>query len=400
MSAIIFDFDGTIADSFDYIVGFLAAEAKLPPLTADQRQELRGMSMTAIGRHLGHSWLGLVRMFFRGRRLMAGNIQHVHPFEGMPDVIRKLHAEGHELFIVSSNTVHNVHTFLHHHNLHTYFLEIYGGVGLFSKAPALRRVLRNNNLDIKDALYIGDELRDVERSQAYQPGQSTPYKISRSKIELFMQCPRCFWLDARLKIKRPSGPPFRINSAIDELFKKEFDSYRVAGKPHPIMTDNQIKAVPYVHANLDAWRHNFTGVQFTELQTNLLVTGAVDDKATAKASEVNIDSDWQMSYKRQLEVYQWLLRQNGFKVSETGYFVYTNARLDPDSFGDHLEFRTKLIPYTGDDSWVGPTLLKMKACLESNDMPPVGNAAMGGPCDFCSYAKARTELTLNHIKRN
>ncbi|MCA9330587.1 hypothetical protein KC957_00940, partial [Candidatus Saccharibacteria bacterium] len=47
-----------------------------------------------------------------------------------------------------------------------------------------------------------------ERNKPYQPGQAEPFKVSRSKIELFMQCPRCFWLDARLKIKRPSGPPF------------------------------------------------------------------------------------------------------------------------------------------------------------------------------------------------
>src|SRR5271154_5129979 len=96
------------------------------------------------------------------------------------------------------------------------------------------------------------------RYAPYQPGQAAAYKVSRSKIELFTQCPRCFWLDARLKIKRPSSPPFRINSAIDELFKKEFDVHRAAGTPHPLMADNQIKAVPYQHADLDKWRANFT----------------------------------------------------------------------------------------------------------------------------------------------
>src|SRR5665213_2444152 len=116
-----------------------------------------------------------------------------------------------------------------------------------------------------------------ERSPAYQSGQATPFKLSRSKIELFMQCPRCFWLGERLKIKRPSSPPFNINKAIDELFKKAFDVHRVAGTPHPLMADNQIKAVPYQHADLDKWRHNFTGVQTLHEATNLLITGAVDD---------------------------------------------------------------------------------------------------------------------------
>jgi CRISPR/Cas system-associated exonuclease Cas4 (RecB family) len=251
------------------------------------------------------------------------------------------------------------------------------------------------------------------RSQPYQPGQSEPFKVSRSKIELFMQCPRCFYLDTRLKIKRPSGPPFNINKTIDELYKKEFDRHRAAGTPHPIMADNQIKAVPYQHDDLNTWRHNFTGVTTVHKPTNLHVFGAIDDvwvnddgelivvdyKATSKASGVSIDSDWQISYKRQMEVYQWLLRQNGFPVSDTGYFVYTNARIDVEGFGDQLEFTTKLIPYIGNDAWVEPTLQKMKDCMENDEMPPVGTAAMGGPCDFCEYAKARTGLTVNHLKK-
>jgi CRISPR/Cas system-associated exonuclease Cas4 (RecB family) len=181
-----------------------------------------------------------------------------------------------------------------------------------------------------------------ERTLPYQPGQTAQFKVSRSKIELYIQCPRCFWLDTRLKIKRPNGPPFQINKAIDELFKKEFDVYRAQGQPHPLMIDNQIKAVPYQHDDLNIWRMNFTGVSTLHKPTNLHVFGAVDDiwineaeelivvdyKATAKATEVSLDADWQSSYKRQMEVYQWLLRQNGFSVNDTGYFVYANGRLD------------------------------------------------------------------------
>jgi CRISPR/Cas system-associated exonuclease Cas4 (RecB family) len=250
------------------------------------------------------------------------------------------------------------------------------------------------------------------RSPAYEPNQKEVYKISRSKIELFMQCPRCFWLDARLKIKRPSSPPFNINKAIDELLKKEFDYYREKGQPHPIMTDNMLSAIPYSHADLDKWRANFTGVGYLDEETNLYIFGAVDDiwvegdelivvdyKATAKSSEVNIDSDWQISYKRQMEVYQWLLRQNGFKVSPIGYFLYTNAKLDLDKFGDNLEFRTKLISYKGDDSWIRPIIKKIKNVLDSNDLPRVGEAIMGGACEYCLYAKARSEFTLNEVAK-
>jgi CRISPR/Cas system-associated exonuclease Cas4 (RecB family) len=252
-----------------------------------------------------------------------------------------------------------------------------------------------------------------ERSKPYQPRQAAAFKVSRSKIELFMQCPRCFWLDTRLKITRPSSPPFNINKTIDELFKKEFDGYRKQGKPHPLMVEFGVKAIPYQHDQLDVWRENFTGVVALHQATNLHIFGAVDDlwvndagqvivvdyKATSKDKEVSIDSDWQISYKRQMEVYQWLLRQNDLDVSNTGYFVYTNGRMDLDGFNDRVEFRTKVIPYTGSDAWVEPTLIKMKATMDSDDMPPIGDDIMGGPCQYCSYARSRTELTLKALQK-
>ena len=124
----------------------------------------------------------------------------------------------------------------------------------------------------------------------------------------------------------------------------------------------------------------------------------VDYKATAKDRDVNIDADWQISYKRQVEVYQWLLRQNGLPVSDTAYFVYTNGRLDLDGFNDRIEFRTKIIPYAGSDTWIEPTILKMKACMDG-DMPPVGVSIMGGECEFCAYARERTKLTLAELQK-
>lgn len=215
----------------------------------------------------------------------------------------------------------------------------------------------------------------------------------------------------RKKITRPSGPPFNINKAIDELFKKEFDKYRAESKPHPLMKKFKIDAVPYAHKDLDKWRDSFTGVIHVYKPTNLHVFGGVDDvwvdkdgklividyKATAKDKEVNINAEWQISYKRQLEVYQWLLRQNGFEVSDTGYFVYTNVVVNAEAFKDKLSFTTKVIPYKGSDDWIEPTLKKMKKCMDG-DMPAVGKSAMGGVCDYCSYTKSRTELTLEALK--
>lgn len=246
-----------------------------------------------------------------------------------------------------------------------------------------------------------------ERSAPYRPGQTTPFKVSRSKIELFKQCPRCFWLDVRLKITQPQGPPFNINKAIDELFKKEFDVYRAKGEPHPLMVEHGVQAVPFTHKDLDTWRETFVGVQHIHEPTNLLVFGGIDDvwvtpdgellvvdyKATAKDKEVSINAAWQISYKRQVEVYQWLLRRNGLPVNNTAYFVYANGRMDLDGFNNRVEFKTKVIPYVGDDSWVEQTLHDMKRCMDG-DMPEIGVSIMGGECEFCAYVRERTKLTL------
>ncbi len=248
-----------------------------------------------------------------------------------------------------------------------------------------------------------------ERSPAYKPGQKTQHKISRSKIELFTQCPRCFWLDARLKISRPSIPPFLINSAVDALLKAEFDIYRKKDEQHPWQIEFKVDAKPFAHEDLDRWRHTFTGVQYLHEPTNFLVFGGVDDvwvtpehelvvvdyKATAKDKEITDleESKWHDAYRRQMEVYQWLLRKNGFKVSDTGYFVYANGIAKGKGFFNKVEFRTNIFPYKGNDEWVEPALMKIKQCLDDDKMP---DPAVD--CEFCEYAKKRAQLTLDALR--
>lgn len=236
----------------------------------------------------------------------------------------------------------------------------------------------------------------MPKAKLYSPESNTPYALSRTKVELFMNCPRCFYLDRRLGIPRPAGFPFNLNSAVDTLLKTEFDVYRTSGEPHPLMVKAGLKAVPHAHEHLDSWRNNFRGVRTIHAASNLEVYGAIDDlwrdlesdelmvvdyKSTSKNSEVNIDAAWQISYKRQMEFYQWLLRQQGQAVSRRGWFVYCNGRRDLPSFENRLEFSIKLIPYDGDDGWVEGTLLKIRQTLSADEPPP-----MNGRCEYCDFA--------------
>lgn len=231
----------------------------------------------------------------------------------------------------------------------------------------------------------------------YDPGEIKPFKVSRSKIDLFIECPRCFYLDRRLGVGRPPGFPFNLNSAVDTLLKKEFDVFRALGTPHPLMQKNDVDAVPFAHPDLDEWRENFKGVQYTHTPTRFTVTGAVDDiwinsagelivvdyKSTAKNGVITLDEKWKDGYKRQMEVYQWLLRRNMFEVSDMGYFVYANGITKNDTFDNKLEFEVTLLPYTGNDAWVEDVLYDMYACLHNEEIPPPGP-----DCDHCAYREA------------
>jgi hypothetical protein len=153
---------------------------------------------------------------------------------------------------------------------------------------------------------------------------------------------------------------------------------------------------------LDEWRHALKGgITFSIDGSNVVITGGIDDmwvsshgefivvdyKATSKAGEVTIDADWQIGYKRQMEIYQWLFAKNGYKVSPTGYFVYCNGLTDRQAFDARLEFEVKIIPYKGDISWVAETVEDAIDCLKSDLIPESGE-----DCDYCKYHEVVSEV--------
>lgn len=236
----------------------------------------------------------------------------------------------------------------------------------------------------------------------YDAKSEQSFCLSRSKIDLFLECPRCFYMDRKLGVARPPGFPFALNSAVDKLLKLEFDAHRLNGTKHPLIEKYGVDAKPIPHEQLDDWRQNFVGVRYLHKPTNLTIFGAIDDlwqnsngeyivvdyKSTSKAEAITVlDKDWQDGYKRQMEVYQWLLRQNGYKVSNTGYFVYCNGNTDKKAFDAKLEFNITLIPYEGNDSWIEKTITDIHLCLGSDVIPQANE-----DCDYCSYHNAVKEI--------
>lgn len=237
----------------------------------------------------------------------------------------------------------------------------------------------------------------------FDPKSKNSFRLSRSKIDLFLNCQRCFYLDRRLGVGQPPGYPFSLNSAVDTLLKKEFDIHRAGNSRHPLMNAYGIEAIPFKHRMLDTWRDPFRGIEYFHATSNFNVTGAIDDiwatpdevliivdyKATSKNGEITLDADWQQGYKRQMEIYQWLFRQNQYKVSNIGYFVYCNGTTDRESFDGKLEFDVKIIPYEGDDSWIEETLMQIKNCLTNNTIPQSNL-----DCDFCLYRHATQKIEI------
>lgn len=237
------------------------------------------------------------------------------------------------------------------------------------------------------------------RKNIFDPHSSEPYPLSRSKLELFLECPRCFYLDRRHGIGRPDGYTMSLNLAVDALMKKEFDYYRTNNEAHPIMKLYGVDAIPFRHPELSTWRDTPQGIRSLHSATNFDVYGLVDDvwvhpdgslaivdyKATSTAATITLDD--RHGYKRQLEMYQWLFRRNGFNVSNTAYFVFVNGSRDKQMFDRVLEFTMQILPHEGSDTWIEDALVAAKECL-MGDIPPPSVT----DCEWCGYRRHAREI--------
>ena len=267
----------------------------------------------------------------------------------------------------------------------------------------------------------------------FKVGDPSPYELSRTRIENFVRCRGCFWLQQLKGVKPPEIPSFTLNTTTDILLKRDAD--RVRGKSSlPIWEKAGLgHLVPFSHEDLENWTNslqfglNDRYFNVVHRPTNLKVGGGLDDvfvdshtgvlhivdyKSTAQGTRsperyqkkpVSIDDPWKAGYKRQMDLYVWVMRQKGFEVSDTGFFLYVDAQhkgvkgmLSSEAPAKaFLEFDASIIPYSADTSWVEPTLFEIRELLENQSAfpghTPENPEIPYSGCDVGRYAKEMME---------
>lgn len=161
---IIFDFDGTIVDSFDYVLGFLSDEAKKEKPKGKAAAAFRGKSMKAIALELGVPLWRLPFLYFKGRRVMRAHMDNLHAFDGMEEVVKELSDKGHKLYIVSSNSGRNIRRFLIKSSLNQHVQAVRGSAGLFGKDNIILQLKRRFRMK-EEIWYVGDETTDIRAAK-------------------------------------------------------------------------------------------------------------------------------------------------------------------------------------------------------------------------------------------
>ncbi|NET33855.1 MAG: HAD-IA family hydrolase [Cyanothece sp. SIO1E1] len=171
VKVIIFDFDGTIADTLDAILKIanrLAEEFGYTPVTPEDVERLKNMTARQV---IKHSEVPIFKIPFLLRRVKAElsrEIQNLQPIPEVKQALIDLVNQNNQLGIITSNSTENVVLFLKQHNLEDLFDFVYSETTLFSKSRVINRALERKSLERESVLYVGDEVRDIEAARKNQ----------------------------------------------------------------------------------------------------------------------------------------------------------------------------------------------------------------------------------------
>jgi hypothetical protein len=163
----------------------------------------------------------------------------------------------------------------------------------------------------------------------------TPSKLSPSSLSLMKECPRCFWLTQHKVWKRPAGIFPSLPSGMDGILKKHFESFAKQGiLPPELCKGDECARLKLFDdfKKLEKWQNNRIGIQFKDKDGNLL-RGAVDYLLVQTLNEKLIVIDYKTRgfplkedtaahYQDQLDIYNFLLRKNGYKTEDFAFLLF------------------------------------------------------------------------------
>lgn len=212
------------------------------------------------------------------------------------------------------------------------------------------------------------------------------YTLSPSTLNLYLECPRCFYLSAKEKIWRPRGPFPSIASGMDQRVKEEFDSYRVTGSSPPQLREIGLELFKDVKL-LEVWRDNKRGLRWQDEKGNTLM-GAIDDVLVQddgtftvidyKTKGFDIKEEpltKRSSYKFQLETYAVLFQKNGYRVTDHAYLFFS---IPQSKLGSYVQFREVLLGFKLDLQRPEKVFREALSLLDQPQLPQ-----RGGSCDYC-----------------
>jgi phosphoglycolate phosphatase len=195
--AAIFDFDGTIADTFEEVVQLLnslASEFGYRPAQPDEIELLRSMPPGDVAKRLGVAWHKIPLIVTRARKELGRKMANVQPFDGIAEALAALRARDVQIGLLTSNNRRNVDLFLARNPIPFDFIST--GSGLWSKHRRLARLMRQRGLTPERTAYVGDELRDVEaartlgiRAVSVAWGYTNPQLLSAQSPDLILERP-------------------------------------------------------------------------------------------------------------------------------------------------------------------------------------------------------------------
>ncbi len=214
------------------------------------------------------------------------------------------------------------------------------------------------------------------------------YKISPSSMNLIEDCPKCFYLQIVKKISRPSGPFPSLPSGVDKLLKEHFDRFMIINKLPPEIKESDCKECKLFDnkEKLKLWRNNLKGLEYYDKENDVLLHGAIDNLLTKDNKLIVLDyktrgfalkEDTHHHYQDQLDIYNFLLRKNGYKTEDYAYLLfYVPEKVLEDG---KFVFRTELIKMKIDIEHA-EFLFKRAVKIIKGKMPEASK-----DCQYCSF---------------